>query len=57
MSAVSSGDVVNLFKECYGDLQNLLPEDYLLAEDIPFSQKQKVGEKYVEAVDGCRLAA
>lgn len=46
----SNGDVVNLFKRVYGDLQNLLPEDYPLATDIPFSSKQKVGEKYIEAV-------
>lgn len=50
MSAISSGDVINLFKRVYGDLTNLLPEDYLLAKDIAFSQKQKVGEQYVEAV-------
>ncbi len=50
MSSVSSGTVINLFKEVYGDLTDLLPEDYALAKDIPFSQKQKVGEKYVEAV-------
>lgn len=50
MSQFSTGDVVNLFKRVYGDLQNLLPEDYALAKDIPFSSKQKVGESYVEAV-------
>lgn len=50
MSSVSTSDVVNLFKRVYGDLQDLLPEDYMLQKDIPFSQKQKVGEKYVEAV-------
>jgi hypothetical protein len=50
MASVSSGDVVNLFKKVYGDMTDLVPEDYLLAKDIPFSQKQKVGEKYVEAV-------
>lgn len=50
MSAVSSASVVNLFKKVYGDLQNLLPEDYILSKDIPFAEKQKVGEKYVEGV-------
>lgn len=50
MASQSSPDVVNLFKRVYGDLQNLLPEDYPLSKDIPFSQKQKVGEKYIEAV-------
>ena len=42
--------VVDLFKKCYGDVQNLLPTDYLLAADIPFSEKQKVGDQYIEAV-------
>ncbi len=50
MASVSNGDVINLFKRVYGDLTNLLPQDYPLAKDIPFSQKMKVGEKYVEAV-------
>lgn len=50
MSSVSNGDTINLFKKVYGDLTDLLPEDYPLAKDIAFSQKQKVGEKYVEAV-------
>lgn len=46
----SQPDVVNLFKEVYGKLQNLLPEDYLLQTMIPFNSAQKVGEKYIEAV-------
>ncbi len=50
MASVSNGEVVNLFKKVYGDITDLVPEDYLLARDIPFSQKQKVGEKYLEAV-------
>lgn len=48
--AISNGDVVDLFKRCYGDLQNLLPEDFPLQKDIPYSPSQKVGEKFVEAV-------
>jgi len=56
MSAVSTTDVVNLFKKVYGKIHDLLPEDYELQKDIPFSEKQKVGESWVEAVDG-RLAA
>lgn len=50
MSQVSTGDVVDLFKNVYGDLQNLLPEDYMIAKDIPFEEKQKVGDKYIEGV-------
>lgn len=50
MSQTSSADVINIFKRVYGDLTNLLPEDYPLARDIPFSQKMKVGEAYLEAI-------
>lgn len=50
MSAVSTPDVVNLFKKVYGNIHDLLPEDYELQKAIPFSEKQKVGESFVEAV-------
>jgi len=50
MGQVSNAEALNLFKNVYGDLQNLLPQDYLLQKDIPFSQKQRVGAKYVEGV-------
>lgn len=50
MASVSSQDVVNVFKEVYGDLQNILPQDQRLEQDIPFSEKQKVGEKFKEAI-------
>ena len=50
MAAVSTPDVVNLFKKVYGKIYDLLPEDYELQKDIPFSEKQKVGESWVEAV-------
>ncbi len=50
MSQTSNADVLQTFKRVYGDLTNLLPDDFPLAKYIPFSEKQKVGEKYVEAV-------
>lgn len=50
MAANSNATAIDLFKECYGDLSDLTPKDQMLSKDIPFSQKQKVGEKYVEAV-------
>jgi len=50
MSSVSTPDVVNLFKKVYGNIHDLQPEDYPLARDIPFSQKQRVGDKFVEGV-------
>jgi hypothetical protein len=50
MSSPATPDTVNLFKECYGELQDILPQDFMLQEDIPFSEAGKVGEKFVEAV-------
>ena len=50
VSQTSNATVLDLFKTVYGNLQELIPEDFPLAKDIPFSQKEKVGEKYVEAV-------
>jgi hypothetical protein len=48
MAAVS--DVVGLFKQVYGDLQDVTPTDQHLSKDIPFSQRARVGESYIEAV-------
>lgn len=50
MTSPATPDTVNLFKECYGELQDILPQDFMLQEDIPFSEAGKVGEKFVEAV-------
>lgn len=50
MSQTSNADVLQTFKRVYGDLTNLLPEDQPLGKYIPFNEKQKVGEKYIEAV-------
>lgn len=50
MSAVSLPSTINLFKKVYGSIQNLLPEDYLFAQDLPFNESQKVGQSYSEAV-------
>jgi hypothetical protein len=50
MSQASTADVLNVFKKVYGNLQQILPEDYPLQKDIPFNEKQKVGESYNEAV-------
>lgn len=43
----SQSEVTSLFKRVYGDLTNLLPQDFPLAKDIPFSAREKVGEKYI----------
>lgn len=50
MSSTNNAVVMDLFKESYGELENLLPEDEVLAKDIPFDQATKVGDKYVQAV-------
>lgn len=50
MAQVSSGTVVNLFKKVWGKLHDLQPEDYLIQKQLPFSEKQKVGESFVEAM-------
>ena len=50
MASVSSNAVLDIFKRVYGGMSDLVPEDYHLARDIPWSEKQKVGEKYLEAV-------
>lgn len=50
MSQVSNGTVVNLFKKVWGQLRDLQPEDYIIQKQIPFSEKQKVGDSFVEAM-------
>jgi hypothetical protein len=50
MGQQTNTDVVDLFKECYGDHNDLLPDDNHLASLIPFSEKGKVGENYNESV-------
>ena len=50
MATQSDSNAINIFKEVYGDLKDLTPNDQLLSKDIPFSEKQRVGEKFVEAV-------
>lgn len=50
MGQVSNDQVIEIFKKVYGKATDLLPEDYMMAKDIPFTDKQKVGEEYIEAV-------
>lgn len=50
MGQVSNTDVIDLFKEVYGDHSDLLPDDNHLAKFMPFSEKHKVGENYNESV-------
>lgn len=51
MSQVSGPDVVNLFKRVYGQLNdNILPETQPLQKALPFAEKQRTGESYIEGV-------
>jgi hypothetical protein len=50
MGQVSNSDVVQLFKKVYGGMTDLQPGDFPLQKTIPFSEKQKVGDSYNEAV-------
>ncbi len=51
MSQVSGPDVLNLFKKVYGQLNdNILPETQPLQKALPFSEKQRTGESYIEGV-------
>lgn len=47
---VSNATILNIFKKVYGDISNLVPEGYPFLEMASFSQKEKVGESYNEAV-------
>lgn len=51
MGSISYAGVENLFKTVFADgVVDLVPKDQELSKAIPFSQKQKVGQQYVEAV-------
>jgi len=49
--AVSSGDVVGVFKKVYGPLQDLQPANFPLERDIPFDQSIMVGDQFIIAVN------
>jgi hypothetical protein len=49
-SQVSAPDVVQMFKNVYGELHDLMPEDYKLSKDIPWSDDKMVGDKFIESV-------
>lgn len=50
MTQFSSNSVLETFKNVYGDYQYIMPDDMPIGKSLPFSQKQKVGEKYIELV-------
>lgn len=50
MAQVVTQTAQNYFKRVYGDITNLLTEDYILSKEIPFKQEAKVGDSYVIAL-------
>lgn len=51
MAQVSGPDVLSLFKNVYGQLNdNILPESQPLQKALPFAEKQRTGEAYIEGV-------
>jgi hypothetical protein len=50
MSAISNNSAIELFKEVYGMMHDIVPDDQLIGNDIKWSDDKKVGEKFVEDV-------
>lgn len=50
MSSISNNSAIDLFKEVYGQMHDIVPDDQLLGNDIKWSDDKKVGEKFVEDV-------
>lgn len=46
---VTNNQVVDIFKRVYGGLNKLVPTDQPLSKELPFSEGQKVGDRFVEA--------
>lgn len=50
MGQVSTADVIQLFKECYGDHYDIIPDENKIGKLIPFSEKGRVGDAFIESV-------
>jgi len=50
MSQVSNSSAIDIFKKVYGGTRDIRPMDSRLSQMFPFSQREKVGDSYVEAV-------
>lgn len=48
--SVSNKDAIELFKDVYGEMHDLVPDDQILAKDIPWDEGSKVGDKFKEDV-------
>lgn len=50
MASTSGPGTLQLFKKVYGNLRDLISDEYMFQRDIPFAEGQKVGDSFVEAV-------
>jgi hypothetical protein len=50
MGQVSTASTIELFKECYGDNIDLIPDDNHIGKLLPFSEKGRVGDSFIESV-------
>jgi hypothetical protein len=50
MASVSNNTVIELFKNVYGGMHDLVPDDQILGKDISWKDSQKVGTKFIEDV-------
>jgi hypothetical protein len=48
--SVSNNQAIELFKTVYGNMHDLVPDDQLLAKDIPWDEGSKVGDSFKEDV-------
>lgn len=50
MASVSNNTVIELFKNVYGDMHDIVPKDQILAREIPWVDGAMVGTKFIEDV-------
>lgn len=50
MSSVSNNTVIELFKNVYGDMHDVVPDDEILSKEIPWADGAMVGTKFIEDV-------
>lgn len=49
-STVETSTVENILKSKYGDIDNLVPKFGIMQQEIKFSEAEKIGKKFVQAV-------
>lgn len=50
MSSVSNNTAIELFKQVYGEMHDLVPDDQILSKEIPWNDAAMVGTKFIEDV-------